>query len=115
MAELFQIYRNRGQQPEHFQRCAIPLILPDARLDQLNERLERAVYWQNQAEQLESLMQANRKVVGPMAYNKSRLIGEFARHTSDMLELLVDQLQPRDAERLLGEGFPEICAQLLAD
>ena len=44
-----------------------------------------------------------------------RLIGEFARNTSDMIEYLIDQLQPRDYERQITEGFVELCEQILAD
>jgi hypothetical protein len=46
---------------------------------------------------------------------KYRLIGEFARNTSDMIEYLYDQLQPRDYDRQMEEGFPEFCEQILAD
>ena len=40
------------------------------------------------------MIAANLKVVGTNIYIKHRLIGEFARSTSDMIEYLYDQLQP---------------------
>jgi hypothetical protein len=48
-------------------------------------------------------------------YMKYRQIGEFARNTSDMIEYLYDQLQPRDYDRQMEEGFPDFCEQILAD
>ena len=32
-----------------------------------------------------------------------------------MLDYLLDQLQPRDYDRQMEEGFPELCEQILAD
>jgi hypothetical protein len=45
---------------------------------------------------------------------KYRLIGEFASNSSDMIEYLYDQLQPRDYDRQMEESFPELCEQILA-
>jgi hypothetical protein len=46
-------------------------------------------------------------------YSKYRLIKEFANNTSDMIEYLYDQLQPRDYDRQMAEGFAELCQQIL--
>lgn len=48
-------------------------------------------------------------------YQEYLLIEEFARNSSDMLKVLLDQLQPRDYDRQLEEGFTELCQQILAD
>ena len=61
------------------------------------------------------MIAANLKVVGTNIYIKHRLIGEFARSTSDMIKYLYDQLQPRDYNRQMAESFPELCEQILAD
>jgi hypothetical protein len=61
------------------------------------------------------MIAANLKVVGTNIYIKHRLIGEFARNTSDMIEYLCDQLQPRDYDRQMEESFPELCKKILAD
>jgi hypothetical protein len=54
----------------------------------------------------------NVDVVGAEALRKYRLIGEFARNVSDMLEHLVDKLEPRDFEQLRADGFRDIVAQI---
>ena len=78
-------------------------------------RLIPAIYWKKEEEKLEAMIAANLKAVGTSIHMKFRLIGEFARNTSDMIEYLYDQLQPRDYDRLMPEGFRELCEQILAD
>ena len=116
MYELFKIYQNCRNRVEDFQRRIIPVILPDAGLSgRTAERLKPAIYWIKEEEELEAMIAANPKAVGISTYMKYRQIGEFARNTSDMIEYLYDQLQPRDYDRQMEEGFPEFCEQILAD
>jgi internalin A len=116
MYELFRIYQNCRNKAEDFQRCIIPIILPDSGLSgRTVERLMPAIYWIKEEEELEAMIAANLKAVGISIHMKYRLIGEFARNTSDMIEYLYDQLQPRDYDRQMEEGFPEFCEQILAD
>lgn len=112
MYELFRIYRNCADRPELFIGRVIPMILPDAKVGSLPQRLARARYWSDQAKDLEPLVKDNLAAVGNTFYSKVRLIGEFARNTSDMLEHLTDKLQPRDFERQATEGFKEILNQI---
>jgi internalin A len=114
MYELFRIYRNCADRPERFLAKVIPLILPDASLGTLPSRLSRAIHWCDEERALEPLVQARIDAVGTEVFRKFKLIGEFARNTSDMLELLVDKLQPRDFERQAQEGFREVVAQIRA-
>jgi hypothetical protein len=116
MYELFKIYQNCRMKAGNFQRCIIPVILPDAGLSGRTAlRLKPAIYWKKEEEELEAMMAANLKAVGTSIHMKFRLIGEFARNTSDMIEYLYDQLQPRDYDRQMEESFPELCGQILAD
>jgi internalin A len=116
MYELFKIYQNCRNKKEDFQRRIIPIILPDAGLSGRSvSRLTPAIYWNEEEEELAAMIAANLKAVGTSIHNKYRLIGEFARNTSDMLEYLYDQLQPRDYDRQMEEGFTELCEQILAD
>jgi internalin A len=116
MYELFKIYQNCRNKKEDFQRRIIPIILPDAGLSGRSvSRLTPAFNWKEEEEELEAMIAANLKVVGISIHNKYRLIGEFARNTSDMIEYLYDQLQPRDYDRQMEEGFTELCEQILAD
>jgi internalin A len=116
MYELFKIYQNCRNKKEDFQRRIMPIILPDAGLSGRSvSRLTPAIYWKEEEEELEAMIAANLKAVGSSIHNKYRLIGEFARNTSDMIEYLYDQFQPRDYDRQMEEGFTELCEQILAD
>ncbi|MEB3301912.1 MAG: toll/interleukin-1 receptor domain-containing protein, partial [Cyanobacteriota bacterium] len=116
MYELFKIYQNCRKSAEDFHKRIIPIILPDAGFSsKLAARLKPALYWNQQEEKLTSLVSGNLQAVGSNAYKKYRLIGEFARNTSDMIEYLNDQLQPRDYDRQVDEGFTELCQQILED
>ncbi len=112
MYELFRVYRNCADKPERFVRKVIPLILPDAQLNRPTDRLKRAIYWEQEEEQQLPLVKEHTKVVGTEFYRKFKLIGEFARNTSDMLEYLVDKLEPKDFERQAADGFQEILSQV---
>jgi internalin A len=112
MYELFQIFRNCAADPKRFVRRIIPLVLPDAALDSIPHRLARAKYWVEQHAQLRPEIQKNVDAVGNEVFKKYKLIGEFARNTSDMLEHLIDILEPRDFDRMAKEGFREILAQI---
>src|SRR5262245_1624287 len=113
MYELFRIFRNCGDKPEQFLRKVIPLILADAKLDTIAQRLERAIFWERQERELQPLIHDNLGPVGTAVFRKYKLIGEFARNTSDMLEYLVDKLEPRDFDRLAANGLQEVLQQLL--
>ena len=116
MYELFKIYQNSRKSAEDFHRRIIPIILPDAGFSGgLAARLKPALHWNQQEQDFTSLISGNLQAVGTTAYNKYRLIGEFARNTSDMIEYLIDQLQPRDYDRQIEEGFTELCQQILGD
>jgi internalin A len=112
MYELFRIYRNCADRPERFLGKVIPLILPDARLESLTQRLQRAIYWTQQEEELRPLIAGHIGTVGTEFFRKFKLIGEFGRNTSNMLEHLVDKLQPRDFTRQAEEGFQEVLSQI---
>jgi internalin A len=114
MYELFKIYQNCRMKAQDFQRRIIPIILPDAGLSGgPAERLKPAIYWAQQAQELEPLVKSNLRAVGTSIYGKYRLINEFACNSSNMIEYLVDQLQPRDYDRQMEEGFVGLCQQIL--
>lgn len=87
MYELFRIYQNCRKSAEDFHRRIIPIILPEAGFSGgLAARLKPALYWDQQEQELTSLLSGNLQDVGTAIYKKYRLIGEFARNTSDMIE-----------------------------
>jgi internalin A len=116
MYELFKIYQNCCKKTEDFQRRIIPIILPDAGLSgSTASRLRPAEEWDKKRKELEAAFVKNPDILGERGYRKYRLIREFSRNTFDMLDYLLDQLQPRDYDRQMEDGFPELSEQILAD
>jgi internalin A len=108
MTELFQIYRNSKQDDMRFLKKVIPLVLPDARLRGVSDRLEYAAHWGDENRRLKKLISKRPEDVGSVAFEKFRLIGEIASNTSDMLEYICDTFVPRDYDRMAREGFKEV-------
>ena len=71
--------------------------------------------WDQQRKELEAAFVKNPDILDEKGYKKYRLICEFSRNAFDMLDYLLDQLQPHDYGRQMAEGFPELCEQILAD
>ena len=116
MYELLKIYQNCCKKAEDFQRRIIPIILPDAGLSgSTASQLMPANEWDKQRKKLEAAFVKNPDILGERGYKKYRLICEFSRNTFDMLDYLLNQLQPRDFDRQMEESFPELCEQILAD
>ncbi|MFM7452749.1 MAG: COR domain-containing protein [Cyanobium sp.] len=116
MYELFKIYQNCRKSAEAFHRRIFPIILPDSGLSGgLGVRLKPAMHWKQQQKELDTLIKEDHEIFGESTFRKHRLIGEFARNTSDMIEYVMDQLQPRDYDRQIENGFIELCQQILAD
>jgi internalin A len=109
MYELFHIYRKCGDEAEQFLKKVVPLILPDAKVNDVADRLEYAGYWKKQRLKLEKqIKKYGLEVVGKEAIRKYFNIKEFSHNVSDILELLVDELIPRDFDRMAREGFKEV-------
>jgi len=116
MYELFMLYQNCRKKAGDFHRRIIPIILPDAGISERTAtRFKPVLYWKQEALELGAIVDANRLQVGTSRHDKYRLIHEFACNSSDMIEYLYDQLQPRDYDRQMEESFPELCEQILAD
>ncbi|MFN9630190.1 MAG: hypothetical protein ACK59A_08175 [Cyanobacteriota bacterium] len=94
----------------------IPIILPDAHHSGiLPERVKLAEEWEERLNALTPSFKRNPILFGMSGCEEYFLIDQFARNISDMLKLLHDQYQPRKIDRLIKEGFKELCQQILED
>ena len=116
MHELFMIYQNCRKKAKDFNRRIIPIILPDARqCGGLAARLKLAAEWNQKLNEIKPFFDENPRLFGTSGYQEYLRIDEFACNASNMIKYLFDQLQPRDYNRQMAEGFPELCEQILAD
>ncbi len=116
MHELFMIYQNCRKKAKDFHRRIIPIILPDARqCGGLAARLKLAAEWDQKLDEIKPFFDENPRLFGTSGYQEYLRIDEFACNASNMIKYLFDQLQPRDYNRQMAEGFLELCEQILAD
>ena len=116
MYELFKIFQNCRKSAEDFHRRISPIVLPDAHHSgKLKARLELAAEWTQRRKEINDLSKDDLTVLGESGYKQYCLIDEFARNISDMLYYVHNQLQPRDYDRQIEEGFSELCQQILGD
>ncbi len=109
MSELFQIYRRSGDDDRRFDERVIPLILPDAAIDTLPQRLKHAIHWKTQLAEVDPLIQdLGVRNIGPQVLADYQRMAEFAHKTAEILTLVSDRLIPRDFERMTAAGFREI-------
>ena len=114
MYELNGIWTRACQDENLFLARVIPMILPDVKLKTTQDFLTRGEYWLSQKRELDYRIGQNFDSVGPLLYNRYKLIKQFAEHATDILVLLLDKHEPRDFERQAQEGFQEVAAQILA-
>ena len=113
MYELFKIYQNCRKQAKDFHRRIIPIILPDARqCGGLAARLKLAAEWDQKLNELKPFFEENPRLFGISGYQEYLQIDEFACNASNMIKYLFDQLQPRNYDPQMAEGFAELCEQL---
>jgi internalin A len=116
MSELFNIYINCRKKAVDFHQRIIPIILPDAELSgDLAVRVKLAAEWKQKLNELRPLYDDDPALLGETGIKEYILIGDIARASSDMIKYLFDQLQYRDYDRQLEEGFTELCQQILGD
>lgn len=86
MTELYRLYTNTQQRDKDFLCRILPLIRDDARIATPRERIEHAVYWKTEHDELDGLIREHgSEIIGTEDFRRLKLIGEFHRHVSDML------------------------------
>ncbi len=99
--------------PENFLNKVIPLVLPDAKINTLSQRLKHARHWKDEHDAVnEQINELGIDYYGAQTLSDYKSIQAFAQHTADMLAFISDKLVPRDFDRQAKEGFREIVEDL---
>ena len=114
MYELYGIWTRACQDDNLFLARVIPLALPDVELKTTQDFLARGEYWLSQKRDLDNRIGQNLDSVGPLLFDRYKLIKQFAEHATEMLLLLLDKHEPCTFESQFKEGFREVVAQILA-
>ena len=96
MRELLYLYQTSLGDKAMLLGRIVPIVMPDAAIDTLAQRLNHAVYWKQQSVQLDEARQHLDDLSQGEATRRERLlIADFQHHVVDMLTWVADVLMPR--------------------
>ncbi|PXX73663.1 leucine-rich repeat domain-containing protein [Rivihabitans pingtungensis] len=109
MRELGFIWERAQRQAEQFAKRIIPVVLEDAGINDLEDRLARVQYWQDKLARLEN----SARKVGPTDCGQSTTqqlqdIKTFTVHLADALYTFADRVMPRAAALSAAEFEPVV-------
>jgi len=108
MAELYEIWRNCRADPREFLRHIRVFTLPCAKIWTPFDRTLYAVYWRNEISQLDALVKKHGfQILGEKGARRYQLMNKFANEIGDILETVVEILQPRDFKEFEEYGFAD--------
>ena len=108
MKELFEIWWNSRQNESDFVKRVRLITLDDAKIWDIDGRLEYASYWDGEFEKLSAALVGRRATLLADADIQSfRLMADFAHHVGTILALFADTVQPKTFEEFLRHGFDD--------
>jgi internalin A len=109
MYELMEIWRKSSAEAEKFLNRVRVYVIPGTKIFSLSDRAGYAVYWQQEYEKVHQLIHDHGPdVVGARGFREYKLMGNFSRSVAEILETVVDRLQPRNFEDLARYGLDDL-------
>jgi internalin A len=109
MCELMEIWRKSSAEAEKFLSRVRVYVIPGTKIVSLSDRARYAVYWQQEYEKVHQLIHDHGPdVVGARGFREYKLMGNFSRSVAEILETVVDRLQPRNFEDLARYGLDDL-------
>jgi internalin A len=113
MYEIYRLWQRSQEDPDLLAQRLVPIVLPEVRIKNLQERAPYLRYWGAEAKSLEALVLELGLNAGNQSWTEVRLVRAFAQHVDDILVFLQDILMPRKLEAHLDNDFEEVRAALL--
>lgn len=108
MFELLEIWRLCKQDDAEFLRKIRCFALPDAEFSSPLQRMQRAVHWNKEFDELDALVKKHgATLLGEEDFRRYKLMQDFAHRVGDILCVVADTLQPRTVDDLLVYGLRE--------
>ena len=110
MFELFEVWKHSRQNPKHFLDRVRIYALPDTRIATPLERIRISVHWKQQHDALQAAIREHgAAVIGEADFRAFKLMGDFARHVSDILACMADIVRPTTLDQLVQYGLDDLC------
>ncbi len=107
MYELSRLWQNcRGRRSEFLAKVRV-FVLPDARFDTVQRRVEWARHWKHQYDEISATLRTDHELVGEEDFKASQRIRNFYQNVSDILATIADIVQPRTPEQFAQYGFDD--------
>src|SRR5215472_664232 len=101
MYELLEIWRKCAGEEEKFLGRVRIFVIPGTKIFSLSDRAIYAIHWRQEYEKVDQLIHDHgADVVGRSGFQEYKLMGDFRRWVAEILEAVVDRLQPRNFEDL---------------
>ena len=108
MAELFEVWKNSKENKETFRQHIRAYSLEKLGLDRAVNRIERAAFWKEEYDKIDSLVKKHgASVLGEEDLRQFHLMQSFASRVGDILALITDILQPTTLDELVAHGFAD--------
>ena len=108
MFEIYKLWQKNEAGAELMAGHLVPMILPDVRIGNFEDRLPYLEYWGERAKKLEALIRNPAVSPSSESWEEVRLVREFAHHLDGILVFLQDVLMPRKLEAHLDNGFEAV-------
>ncbi|RYD85024.1 MAG: TIR domain-containing protein, partial [Verrucomicrobiaceae bacterium] len=112
MFELLEIWRLSKEDKNEFRRKVRCFALPDAEFSSPVHRMQRAIYWKSEFDELDALIkQHGVTLLGDEDISRYKRMQEFTNRVGDMLCAMADIVRPNSLDELQQYGFagePEI-------
>jgi hypothetical protein len=109
MYELMEIWRNCFADEQKFLDRVRIYIIPGTKLYSVVDRAQYAIHWKEEYERVATLIRDHGSdIVGRRGFQEHRLVGDFRRWVAEILEAVVDRLQPRNFEDIAKYGLDDL-------
>jgi internalin A len=109
MYELMEVWRKCSAEEEKFLTRVRVYIVPSTKVYTLSDRAQYAIHWKQEYERVHALIHDHgADVVGRRGFQEYKLMGDFRRSVAEILETVVDRLQPRNFNDLAKFGLDDL-------
>jgi internalin A len=108
MFEIYKLWQKAQGEADNLAQSLVPIVLPEVKIGNFEEREPYLEYWSERAEKLEARIRNPKLSPSRESWEEVRLVREFSHHIDDILVFLQDVLMPRKLEVHLDDGFQAV-------
>ncbi|HEX4960322.1 MAG TPA: leucine-rich repeat domain-containing protein [Thermoanaerobaculia bacterium] len=107
MYEIYKLWQRCQGDADLLTRCLVPIVLPEVKVGDVEDRAPYLRYWSTRKANLEALRR-DLDNLSSASVEEIRLVQEFAHHVDEILLFLKDALMPNKLEVHFEDGFQAV-------